>query len=145
MRSGSKTDMLIRFLMVLLLSLRIIGIVYADHCPEESITGAKPETQLAGIDFHRGNFPKVLSQYGKPASSYEEAGPSYPAGSGEARYSWKVGSSQLEVFTMFYREGGKRVESTTGVRIDGVAPVVGMQARQPQKLSGMGEEGGGPI
>ena len=110
------------------------GVAVADHCPEESIAKVEPETQLARISFERGGFPRVAQIYGPPGTSHEVSDSGYPPGSGEANYSWQVGLGRLEVFTMFYRDSGKRIESVVAVRTDGVASVPGFQTGRGLRL-----------
>jgi hypothetical protein len=108
--------------------------VRADHCPDDSIATGPSETELAQIGFERGNFPKVLQRYGPPVSVEEKTDKSYPSGSGEARYSWRVGTAKLEVLTMFYKDGQKRVESVVAVRVDGAAAVRDLQTKRGLRL-----------
>jgi hypothetical protein len=108
--------------------------VWADHCPDDSMATGPSETELARISFERGNFLKVIRRYGPPGLVEEKTDASFPSGSGEARYSWRVGTAKLEVFTMFYRDGHKRVESVVAVRVDSTTAVRGLQTKRGLRL-----------
>ena len=109
------------------------SVLFADHCPEESIAVGRSESHLAGISFERGEFPGVMSRYGPPTSSAETRDPDYP-GSGDARYVWQVESARLEVCTMFYHESDRRVESVISVRVEGEAGVSTLQTGRGLRL-----------
>lgn len=108
--------------------------VWADHCPDHLIATGPSETELAGIGFERGNFPEVIRLYGPAGSVEEKTDASFPSGSGEAKYSWRVETAKLEVFTMFYSDGHKRVESVVAVRVDGTAAVRELQTKRGLRL-----------
>jgi hypothetical protein len=119
---------------VTILCLAALVPAQADHCPDDSIAAGPSEKKMAKIGFERGDFSKVLRRYGPPDAAHEEADSSYPTGSGEARYSWRVGTARLEVFTMYYHDGGRRTESVVAVRVDGAAPVRGLETKRGLRL-----------
>jgi len=98
-----------------------------DHCPEERQARGKAEISLAGVAFGRGRFPEVLKRYGQPDSGREYTNATYPEGSGEATYLWKIGDGQLEINTMFYHRQNSRIESVTAIRVEGDSDVPGWQ------------------
>ena len=97
--------------------------VVADHCPEERQAAGKPETNLAGINFERGNFPQVIKLYGQADSRRDYTDATFPAGSGEVKYYWKIESGQLEVVTWFYHRENTLIESVISVQIKGNSDV----------------------
>jgi hypothetical protein len=127
-------DRMYRLLATTIVLLGFFTSALADHCPDDSIAAGLSETELARIGFERGKFPKVLQRYGPPGSIEEKTDASFPSGSGEARYSWKVGTARLKVFTMFYNDGNRRVESVVAVRVDGNAAVRDLQTKRGLRL-----------
>jgi hypothetical protein len=96
----------------------------ADHCSEDSMAKGKPEIRLAGIGFERGGFEQVLRRFGLPSQG---ASRGCSPDSGDADYVWVIGSTKLQVFTGFYCENRKRIESVTAVMLIGDAGAPGFQ------------------
>ena len=107
------------YFLILIFGLICPSPVLADHCPEERQAAGKPETTLAGITFERGNFPKVIKLYGQADTRQEYTDATFPEGSGEVKYYWKIESVQLDVRTWFYHRDNTRIESVIFVQIKG--------------------------
>jgi len=95
------------------------GLAWADHCDESLFVPGPPEKQLAGVTVFT-QIEQVTAVLGKPTQHRDFTGPEYPAGGGEAEYTWLEGSAVVTIGTMYHADAnGARNETVCTIELRG--------------------------
>ena len=112
------------FAMVGLAGLLLPMAVWADHCPDDLVIPGNPEHQVAGLDIAHDALRDAKRLFGASARHREGTDVGYPKGSGWVEYEWTVATAKLTIVTEFYtNDAGARVETVTGITVEGSKPV----------------------